>query len=291
MKTYNEICGGDAKGYVGTGAFGQCLEAVTVLMILSKNTFKFDTIADFKDKAKWEEGILSGELVPLFELYELASANTEEVFYESRNFKKRTQKAAKVTTAEMYLDVCSQAAIRAYHNSEYNRIFEVTEDGDIIGVYDTDGIKIKGQLVKDFNVGIRQVATTEKPPTTQVTITYGDYEELEHNAVIVAPNFDPVDDLNGVFNIMFTQVGAGSATSIVVDATMGCAGDALKLAATDLKLYLPDGTAQTATAVESTTQPGRYTFTGTGLVTGLVGVDSIKKIGDILITGKGIVTV
>ena len=293
MKTYNEICSGGQAGYVGTGATDQCLEAVTVLLVLAKTDFRFDSLADFKDKTKWDAGILAGNLVPLFELYDLAPANTDATFYENRNFKKRTAKALKIMTAESYVGVCSQAALKSYHNSsDYTRVFEVTEDGDVMGVYDTDGVKVKGQLISDFNVGIRNPATTEKPPFTIITVSYADYEEFEDGAVIASPDFDPVMDLEGVFNVSFTQTGATpSETSIVVNATVGCKGEILTGAAAEIKLYAPDGTVTDGVAAE-TAATGLYTITGTGFVTGsIVMIDGIKAVGDINVSGGNKITI
>ncbi len=286
MKHYNDTCGGIGYEYLNTGAKGQCLEAVTVLLVLAKNSFRFDSVIDFKSKVKWEDAVKARDIVPLFELYELANANTEETFYETRNFKKRTGKAAKVITAEAYLSPCSDAALRSYANTEYNRVFEVTEDGDVIGVYDTDNIKIKGMLIKDFTIGIRENATTEKPATTPMTITYGNFNEFMEGAVIA---------LQGIFNIQFDIQAspAPSATGFEFYATMGCKSDRYMTEITSMKLFAADGvTAQTATfTFDSAT--GKYTAAGTGLVSGYLSTDGVQTdatTGENY-EGKGLVTI
>lgn len=276
MKSYNDTCGAGAN-YLNTGFKSQCLESVTVLLVLSKTDFKFATVADFKTKEKWVEAIKNKDLVPLFELYELTSANTEETFYESRNFKKRTGKAMKITTAELYLSICADAALRSYANSEYNRVFEVTEDGDVIGVFAEDGIGVQGQLLKDFTVGVRQPATTAKPPTTLVTITYNDAEELSKNGVITTPDFDPVLELNGIFTVNIEQVGAGTATGFEFKATIGCSKTNFpSLDVANLKFVKPDNTEQTATFTYDTATE-TYEATGTALVSGTLSTDGVQE--------------
>ena len=264
MKSYNDICSGIGQKFLNTGARSQCLEAVTVLLVLAKDSFRFDTLEDFRKKSVWDSAIESKALVPLFELYELAPANTEATFYESRNFKKQTQKAAKITTAELYLSICSDNALRSYAgNGEYSRVFEVTEEGDIIGVYDSDGIKIKGQKLKDFSVGIRQVATTDKPPTTEISIAYADYEELSGWGVLTTPDFDPVLDLSGIFGIAVTVVSA-TTSAISFRATEGCGNVNFGIATpTAWKVLENDGISEVTATFAYVSATETYTATGT----------------------------
>jgi len=276
--TYNDGCSVSIENFVNTGANSQCLEAVTVLLILAKDSFRFDSLSDFRDKAKWEEAIKNKDIVPLFELYELTSANTEETFYESRNFRKRTAKAAKVTTVESYLSICSHRALKAYHESTtYNRVFEVTEEGDIIGVWDSDMIKIKGQKLKSFNVGIRNPATTEKPPFTPITITYNDYNELETYGVITKPDFDPIDDLNGIYNVAIREVGVATTTEIKFTVMAGC-GEQEPVEITPLTSFKftkeSDGSDVPIT-VTYDAATHIYTATGTGLEDGTLRTDGV----------------
>lgn len=275
-KQYNDTCGGANHEYLNTGAKDQCLEAVTVLLLLAKDGFEFDSVEDFKSKTVWEAAIVARNIVPLFELYELANANTEETFYETRNFKKRTAKALKIIETEAYLSFCSDAALRSYANTDYNRVFEVTEDGDIMGVYSSDGIKVKGQKIKDFTVGIRENATTAKPATTPITLTYTDYMELVEGAVLAQPDFDPVLDIYGIFNVSFNFIVAPTATGFTFTANVGCKADVYMTEITTLKLFESDGiTDQNATfAMNATT--GVYTATGTGLVTGILSTDGVQ---------------
>ena len=290
MKMYSDICGSANSKPLPTGAMSQCLEAVTVMLVLAKWDFKFASVEDFKSKEKWDEAIIAKEIVPLYELYELTSANTDAVFYESRNFKKETSKAVKITTGESYLSFCSHAALKSYEGTDYTKVFEVTEDGNIIGVYAADGIGVQGQSMKSFDIGIRMAATTAKPAYTPISITYADYEELEKGAVLARPDFNPVLDLTGIFAVEFTQVGPGSATTVVVKAAVGCgATEPLVGADSILKLLDAAGVDQSATAVEG--PDGTYTFTGTDLESGTVTTDGAHAIDDYIVKGQGTFTV
>jgi hypothetical protein len=59
-----ENCRSENNNHYNTGAKKQCLEGVTEKHYVAKNGFKFATVADFKDKAKWIEAIQAKEGVP-----------------------------------------------------------------------------------------------------------------------------------------------------------------------------------------------------------------------------------
>ena len=261
---------------MGTASVVECLEAVTTLLVVTKENFAFPNMADAMDLAKWNEAIGAGNIVPLYQMYELTPANTEEQFYESRNFKKRVAKATKVTTFENYLSLCSHKALKSYQNSEFTRVFEITEDGEIIAV--RDGLKIKGQRIKDFNVGIRNAATLDKVPFTLVTMTYGDYEELEKNGFVYKPNFDGNSDLDSIYAANIDIISA-SGTQIDFTVTT-CEGSAVQnLKDGDIVvLSAATGAEQTVTVTET---GGVYSATGSNLVSGLIGLKGIVEAGSV----------
>jgi len=293
-KTYNDICTPGSLDEANTGSSSQCLEAVTVLLVLAKNTFRFANLAEMKSKQAWQQAIEARDLVPLFELYELTPANTEETFYESRNFRKRTGKASKTTTMELYLSLCSHRELKKFHESSvYNTVFEITEDGDIIGIWEDDGIRIKGQKLKNFTVGIRTPPTEEKPPFTPLSVTYNDYDELENHGVITAPLFDPVDDLNGIFNVKIESVGVTTGTGFDFKATTGCADDSVgELSVGWFKFLTADGTDQGVSIVWNS-QTELFTATGAALVDGVMTTDGIQtdiNTGE-LFEGRGLIVI
>jgi hypothetical protein len=289
---YNDVCTNEDSTALNTGAVNQCLESVTVMIYLLKQGFKFDSVDEFKQKTIWEAAITAGNVVPLYEMYELTPNNTEPVYYESRNFRKRTQKAIKITNWEAYLGYCSAKALASYQDSEYDRVVEVTEDGDLIGVYASDNIGVTGQLLSQFDVGIRTVATTEKVPFVPVTMTYDDYQELEQRAVMTTPDFNPVTGIEGIFDVDITQTDAGSDTLITFTAFVGCDGAVVPGLEDVLSLVDDLGADQSATI--TAIGNGTYTAVGVGFVSGSIttgGPQPLPQWGGLLVEGSGAATV
>lgn len=278
-----ENCGSENNNHYNTGAKKQCLEGVTEKHYVAKNGFKFASVADFKDKAKWIEAIQAKDIVPLYEAYELAPENTEATFYETGNFKYETAPAVKKVSFESYLGLCSHRAIKSYNDSSvYTQVFEFTNKGEIIGVVTDDG-GIKGQELSSLNVGIRNVATKDKPAFTKVSLTYKDYNEFENNPAIIKPGFGYLE-LEGIYDVELTLVSA-SATQIKFKAGVGCSGGdsfVKSLISTDVILLNASGAAYTHTFVSADAN-GVMTLTGTGFTNNFsINLNDVVTSGDML---------
>ena len=176
MGTYNKLCisGGDNSKNTGF-AKPDCLESLLELPIVS-NGHAFTDVADFETVASWKAAIAAKNLVPLFDVYEVADASTEDTFFESGNFKKRTDKGVEILTFECYLSVCAYAALKSYQeNAEYLEVFEFNQDNDYSGVYDADGVRVRGRKIKSLRVD-RKRATKEKPAYVMGEIIFDDIE-------------------------------------------------------------------------------------------------------------------
>lgn len=270
------------SGTLGTKTGAQCLESVTVMYILAKEDQKFANVQDFGTRSKWEALIASEEVAVLWELYEFANANSDAAFFESRNFKKQTSKATKVLEAEVFLSLCAHKMLKSYEDSAYTRLYEVTEDGFIIGVQ-TEGGGVKGQSLKDFNVGIRMNATTDKVPNTKITVTFADYEELERNPVMVDPSFNVVLDLEGVeqVKVMILDEPTPTSTSYQAVIETECAGGIVPELA-ETHLYQTDDTGAVAiTSIAPVAgKPNTYAITTpdvAGIVSLRIGTESDTK--------------
>jgi len=264
MSVYQE-CGKAEKGKANTGAKEQCLEGIMTKPVVTLPDFKFDTIADAKDITKWEEAIAAKQMWPLYDPEEITTANTEDTFFEGRVKRYKTANGKKITTYTAMLGLCSHAALTTFNGSEL-RQFEFTEDGKVKGVKNDDG-EIFGQSVI-LDVGKRLDPTSDRPSSTLLTTTYGDYTELEQDGAIFIPDFR-ASELYGIFDVSLVQVSA-TATNIKVRVLDGCAGGGgtvKSLVSGDLVVKNISGTAQTITftAPDST---GAYTLTGTGFDTG-----------------------
>jgi len=284
MAIINELCGSDTSKPKNTGFSGkQCLEGLMEKVAVARDGFSFDSLADFKDKDKWLEAIANKDIVPLFDAYVVTPANTDATQYTVGNFSFETASAVKITTFESYLGFCSHAALKSYANSEYTQVFEFNNDGSILGVGNEDG-SVKGQDLKDLNVGIRTIATSDKPATTLVRLTYKDYNQLEDNAVVIKPSWSPAD-IDGIFDVELEFVSA-TATTIKFKATRECGhAPVLVLTTADVVVKNASGVVQTTSFVGADAN-GVYTLTGTAFATGYtVEIDGVVTVVDTLYEG------
>lgn len=290
MPIFIGSCSDATKSVLNTGANSQCLEAITTKLFLAKSTFRFENKEAFKNADNWKTAIKNKDIVPLYDVYEPVGENTEASFYETGNYRYKTQKETKKLTCESYLSLCSHKALKSYQNSEYTQVFEGTDNGEVIGVFDSDGIKIKGQDVKDFNVGIRERPTAEKPPTSKITITYRDFEELENNGCIELLSSDP-ESMMGIFTLTIKLLTLPAATDSLFkfEAKMGCGMKSYAgLKKANLKFV---GANDAVIAIDDLTyENGVYTATSAGnnFVTGKLSVDSVQEIEGMLIESNSI---
>lgn len=259
-------CANDEEGFKNTGASEQCLESVVVKTVAAPLDFSFATIEEAKSLTKWNTEIAAKNLFPLYDVEELAAANTEDTVFEGRNKTYTTAKGKKVITFNSYLGLCSHVALKSFNKKEV-QLFEITEDGEVKAWRDASG-KIKGQFVT-LDIGKRMDAMPDKPPYTPVKVTYKDFNQFENNGVVLRPGFF-ASDIDGVYDVVLDQVSA-STTEIEFTATTGCAGGASKvksLVAANIIVRDADGGVETVTFVPADPATGVYKVTGTGFANG-----------------------
>jgi hypothetical protein len=257
-------CHKDGQSNKNTGANEQCLEGVVIRHALATDEQEFATVADAKTLATWNADRDLKKIVPLFEIEELAVADTEDTFFEG-NSKYKTKNGKKIRNFNCFLGLCSHDALTSY-NGKKMRVYEFTDAQEIKGTT-PDGVKVKGQLVT-ITVGKRIDAMPDKPAHTPVTLEYSDYKEFENNGVILKPTWSHIE-LNGIFDVNINIVSA-SATSIKFTVDAGCAGDVVtSLETADVTLKTALGVAVTHSFVAADPN-GVYELTGTGFVAGLV---------------------
>ncbi|RUT68688.1 hypothetical protein D0817_20220 [Flavobacterium cupreum] len=259
-------CKNKKKAKKNTGAKEQCLEGLTIKTAAHVPGFSFESIEDAKDKTKWDDAVALKKIIPLYEVEELASANTEDTNFEGRRRQYRTASGKKVSTYNSFLSLCSHSAIKTYDGDEVG-LFEFTEDGAVKGVINDDG-SVKGQSVV-MNVGKRIDATADRPPSTQVTINYKDFNEFEDDGAIFRPEGWGADDIYGIFDVTLNQVSA-SASEIKFTAASGCAGgdeQITSLLAANVVLKDLTGATESVSFVAADADD-IYTITGTGFADG-----------------------
>lgn len=266
MATYLEICGGGETKPKNTGFKDQCIESKLNIPVISDG-FQFPSITSFKTVADWKAAIQAKNLVPLFPVYELADASTEDTKFESGSFSKVTAKGIEKITFECYLSACAYAALKSYENSgKYTELFEFNEDEDYSGIFATDGVKVKGRKITSIKV-TRIRATKDKVPYVKGEITFADKDDVL-NAVIVKSDLSATD-LEGIYDVQLSKVSA-SATEIKFKASAGCStGSALvtSLLAANIVVKNSAGVVQSVSFVAADPN-GVYTLTGTGFANG-----------------------
>ena len=258
-----ESCASSSGGHLNTGSSSECLEGVTNKLVLAKSTFRFTDVDDFKNQTSWQTAIQNKDIVPLFSVYEVAEDNTEATKYESGSYSVVTEKEVKKMTCESYLSICSHKALKSYQSGDYTQVFEITTKGEVLGVYDNDGVKVKGQDISEFDVAIRSRPTNDKPGYSMQTITYRDFEEFEDNGIIIKEAWD-IQALQGVFGLQLAVSGSPTSSEIIVSCTTGCGSTPFD-GMTVSDWTFTGGTISTSTYSATT---GLYTLTGTGLASG-----------------------
>lgn len=258
-------CAKDGVGNKNTGAKEQCLEGVVIRHALATDEQEFATITTLKSLSTWKTDRDAKKIIPLYEIEELAVADTEDTYFEG-NSRYKTKNGKKIRTFNCFLGLCSHNALKSY-NGKKLRVYEFTDAQEIKGV-SVDGVKVKGQLVT-ITVGKRVDALTDKPAYTPVTLQYEDYNEFEDNGVIVKPTWSHIE-LEGIFDVSFELVSA-SATSIKFKVNGGCAGDDVitSLTTEDVTFKTALGVVITHSFVAADAS-GVYEFTGTGFANGAV---------------------
>ena len=212
-------CSKAEQSQKNTGADEQCLEGVVIRHALATTEQEFETVAAAKTLSQWKTQIASKDIIPLFEIEELAVADTEDTFFEGREKRYKTATGKKIRTFNCFLGLCSHNALKSY-NGKKMRIYEFTDAQEIKGTT-PDGTKVRGQLVT-IEVGKRVDAMPDKPAYTPVTLTYADYNEFEDSGVILKPTWSQIE-IQGIFDVTLTLVSA-TASSIKFTADTGCAG-------------------------------------------------------------------
>lgn len=286
LPIFIDSCSAATSAQINTGSVKECLEGLTTKLYLALKFQRFDTLDDLKDQAKWNAAILIKDIVPLFDVYEVASDNTEATKYETGNFVYTTKKEIKKLVAESYLSICSHRALKSYENSDYTQVYEVTENKEILAVWDDDGIKVKGQDLSNFDVHIRERPTNDKPAFSMITATFRDFEEFEEKGIIVKPTWDP-NMLNGIFELQL-KILTASATEITFQALSSCGNNYYnELSDTDMKLLDAAGVVQAITTM--TNANNVYTIEGAALVTGTLATDGVATIDSNNVESKPVV--
>lgn len=215
-----EICPED-EGLRNTGIDCDCLETPLKIPVLSDG-FKFPSIADFKNRNSWRDAIAAKNLVPLFEAYELADASTADKKFETGNFSRTVEKGVEKITFEFMASDAVYNALKGYeNNSKYDEIFEFNQGDDYSGVFDVDGVQVKGRKIKSISfTKVRALAA--KVPHIKCEIVYKDKDDVRSSVRVKSELTE--DDLFGIVDVNLVLVSQ-TVDDVFVQVTTGCSND------------------------------------------------------------------
>ena len=198
-----------------------------------------------------------------------SSENTsEETVYQSTPLGKRKVRDGFPEWLVNYSDsLCSHTAMYS-HRATTGRILFVDMENQLIGTYNDAG-DLLGLSMQMLNTEKMVPNSGSEVAMSPVRITLSDTLEFDRDGGMVVVS--GINALTPLTEIEVTVVSA-IATAVVVDVAVFCDGTALEgLINGDFILLTTAGATQTISGVvESSTIPGRYTLSGTGLVSGTV---------------------
>lgn len=258
----NDICGGGTNGTTpkNTGGKKQSVEAPVRTYALAKEGFAFASAAEARTKAAWDTAKANKDIVVFYDVEELEPANKEAVKKEGRYRDYNIKDAQKGVNYKHTLSTCSHEAVKSYEDSNYTRIFRITDDNEILCEAQADG-SVKGEPMNSFIVGTRDDAPVDGTPMTSVSIIFENYVL----SVLIAA-FELVD-LEGIYDVDLELVSA-TATVIKFKAVTSCCGTLIE-SFEDGDFQVKDaGGADQAGVLTGPDGDGVYTLTGTGYATG-----------------------
>lgn len=260
----NEVCGTDqASQPKNLGGKKQCIEGAVLTAFLAKNDFAFDSIADAKDPIKVKAAIAAKNLVPLPEFETVEDENTEATTVEKRRKTITSKKGVAGSKYGIDASICTYAALKTYQDSDYTRIFEITDADEEEMTCDIDEAgKVFGRKLTSTIVGLRTRTNLENDASVPLSLKFSD------DTYSVIKTGGKFADLEGVFDVEFELVGTPTATSIKFKALSGCSGRVIKTLE-DGDIVLKDGTGAVQTVTLSLPDAdGVYEFVGTAFANG-----------------------
>lgn len=269
----NEVCGTESTKPKNMGGKKQCLEAPVKTTAMAKSTFAFPTLADAKDPAIWAAAIVAKNIVPLPNIEGLELANTEAVLKTGRYSDYELKEGVAGVKYRFDLSICNYEAMKTYKNSDYTRVFQITNAEEVTCDIQTDGT-VKGRELSSFIVGLRNDATDDDVPYVDVNLKFS-------NDVfdIIRAGFDATE-LEGIFDVTITITSA-TATSIKFKLSNSCNGAVVtSLEDADLDLLDVAGASFTHSFVAANAD-GEFEFTGTDFLDGFSVIinDVVTKAG------------
>lgn len=188
------------------GGKDQNLEGAVRTYILAKSGQSFATVAAAKLLTNWDTAKAAKDIVIFYDVEELEDNNTDPIKKEGRYKDYKIKDGIKGVAYTHYLGTHAHIALDSYQNSDYTRVYRITENNELLCEVQDDG-SVKGQPLSSFIVGERLDAPADGTPSSKVELKFD-----AHDMSILKPAFD-MSDYEGIYDLKFEQVSA-SATSI-----------------------------------------------------------------------------
>jgi hypothetical protein len=261
----------------GIGETGQQSTPLTITagLLLTTPGFKFDTVSAFALEASYKAGIIAGDIYPIMNVLDDEAADFEDVQTQTAtgaNIFQFEGKRGRNLKIQLPLELHKVARTYSFKNW---RLLRIDQNNNIIGM-SPDGTIVKGVKLSFFRVG------KQKTDTTSGTYTSIMYQEANINdwdkfGVYINPSWSATD-LEGVLKVKLTA-GTIAANATVANVAWvdnsAIKEDGTKnsvpvtgLLAANFVLINQTGGVVTATVVESTAIPGRYTISNASLTSG-----------------------
>ena len=243
-------------------------------LIFAKESVSFPDHASALPKAAWDALVQSKDIIPMEEAMLVENQKTDTGYEETSLGTAFTNEGKDIFKYNITSNLDLHSKIRSLNNSGYTKMFEVYSSGVIVGTKTADA-----DTIYPLSIALMRVESWIQPEEgvtgkTPIRVQLEDMREKNDNPVLVVPTWN-VFRLNPLTNVQL-QVVSASATSVVVNAYVPHANLAFKnpvegLVAADFLLTTAAGVVETIGGVtEDANVPGKYTITGTGLVTGFV---------------------
>lgn len=266
----NEVCGGNTS-QKNTSGQKQCLEGVVGTYALAKSTFSFADLAATKTKTAWDTAKAAKDVVMFYEVEELEPNNTEAVVKNGRRRDFDIKDAIKGANYTHFLSQYSHDALETYEDSDYTKIFRITDKNEVLCEEQSDGT-IKGEPLKSFIVGVRDDAPVDGTPSTKVQLKFGTY-----SLSVIKPAFD-ITEYEGIYDITLVVQGTPNATTLVVEAKTTANNTLVSsLILADWKFTEADGSDEPVTVSSYDAATGFYTLTAVAFVTGTIATNIVQQ--------------
>lgn len=276
MNDYNQFPCDTSLLPTGIGGCVSDLTAVVKLFPV-KNGVNFATIAEAQEETAWDTLIQNGDMFPFPLLFAVDNADEDSVIETSgvTGLDHKVREGKSKNTYSIITDLCTHRRLRSFDQFS-GGYYAVDDNGNVLGTTN-DGVTFDPITIGTMNVNKMTAGDGTVGRKTPVYIVDADPTEFNNRGASIKVDWNILGK-NGLLPITLSIVGTPTSTEIIVDAVTSCSGSPVSglEAISDWVL----ATAQTiSAATESATVLGRYTLSGTGLVSGALDLAAPSVLG------------